>query len=124
MLSQRRPPVSGSAGKSAASLNTRRWPGFCRPAAPRRLRLHRLQTRRPFGIGAPVARKTEADVRGRLVTAEEDLRKAREDVARYDDRSFNWRDPDAVEAAQRNFQGMDIRVRDPKTGQMGVCPVR
>ena len=76
----------------------------------------------PLRDRAPGARKTEADVRGRLVTAEEDLRKAREDIARYDDRSFNWRDPDAVEAAQRNFQGMDIRVRDPKTGQMVSVP--
>ena len=76
----------------------------------------------PLRDRAPGARKTEADVRGRLATAEEDLRKAREDVARYDDRSFNWRDPDAVEAAQRNFQGMDIRVRDPKTGQMVSVP--
>ena len=76
----------------------------------------------PLRERAPGARKAETDVRGRLTTAEEDLRKAREDVARYDDRNFNWRDADAVEAAQRNFQGMDIRVRDPKTGQIVPIP--
>jgi hypothetical protein len=109
-------PVAGTisrnptmAGFLAAGGVTAATPGQTADAPPLRER-------------APGARKAEADVRGRLATAEEDLRKAREDVARYDDRSFNWRDPDAVEAAQRNFQGMDIRVRDPKTGQMVPVP--
>ena len=76
----------------------------------------------PLRERAPSARQAETGVRARLTTAEEDLRKAREDIARYDDKSFNWRDPDAVEAAQRNFQGMDIRVRDPRTGAMVSVP--
>jgi hypothetical protein len=76
----------------------------------------------PLRDRAPGARNAEADVRGRLATAEEDLRKAREDVARYDDRNFNWGDPEQVERAQRNFQGLDLRVRDPKSGQMVPVP--
>jgi hypothetical protein len=102
----RNPTLAGFLSAGGATLAT---PGETADAPPLRER-------------APDARKAEADVRGRLATAEEDLRKAREDVARYDDRSFNWRDPDAVEGAQRNFQGLGIQVRDPKTGQMVPVP--
>jgi hypothetical protein len=76
----------------------------------------------PLRERATGARQAEADVRGRLATAEEDLRTARADVARYDDRNFAWGNPDAVEAAQKNFQGLGIQVRDLKTGQMVAVP--
>jgi hypothetical protein len=76
----------------------------------------------PLSNRVSAARSSEADVRARLKAAEDKLRELEKDETRYDPKSFNWSDPNAVEEAQRNFQGMNISVRDPKTRQMVPVP--
>ena len=77
---------------------------------------------RPVSDRVSGARSAETDARSRLTKAEATLSELEKDETRYDARNFGWNDPNAVEEAQRNFQGMDIRVRDPRTGQMVPVP--